>query len=344
MSENNPLLEKRRRSLPGVTFRMPSRGEIYKPGVLSDDVKDGEVVVYPMRLREELKMKSLDSIFQGSAVSETISYSVPQVLLPEKLCPTDIDYLMTAIKKQTHGEEFTYKDVCMKIEHLVDRTTILEDSVESEFEEMDRPIRPDDSLDSIGEKLKSFDKVGSGDVTDDEDGVEEKQEFDPVLDNKNNMGENSKFCQFIIPLSHFMNTAKELNPDEYEEKKRLTFRTFGVEIKQINFLDYKEISNLRLKDDPNKMGEEAYYEYINKFSNVNIARRIQSVDNIDDPVLIEEWVDSLSLEERTELFTEISKAFEWGIDFDYTLACETCGKTKDIDMSYINPLYFFLTS
>lgn len=339
----NPLLDKRKRSLPGVTFRLPSKGEIYDKGVLSDDVEDGEVLVFSMRLREELKMKSLDSIFQGTAVSDTISFCVPQVLNPHELCPTDIDYLLTAIKKQTHGDIFKYKDVCMKIEDLVDRGEILQEQAEKEFEEAERSLNPDKAtLDELNERLKVINEEEDTEVENPSTEKEER-EFDPVLDNVNNLGDTSKFCEFDVPLSHFINTAKEIDPEVWDEKKRFQFQGFDIELKQITFTALKEISNLRLKDDPSSMSEEEYYEYVNKFSNVNIARRIKVVDNIDDPDLIEEWVDSFGLEERTELFEKISEAFDWGIDFNYTLQCQTCGKVKELDMSYINPLYFFLT-
>jgi len=339
--QTNPLLEKRRRSMPGVTFRLPSRGEIYPKGVLADNVQDGEVVVYPMRLREELKMKSLDSIFQGSAVSETISYSVPEVLDPELLCPTDIDYLLTAIKKQTHGNDLQYKDVCMKIENLVDRSKLVLENVSKEFEEENRQLESIQNLDEISDQLRELNESVNDKSSEEE---EEEKEFDPVEDNINNLGSNSKFCEFQIPLSHFLDTSKEIDPEKYEESKRFEFKGFDVEIQQLNFKSFKEISNLRLQDRPGAMGENQYLDYVTLFSNLNLARRIRSVDNIEDQSMIEEWINTFNLDERAELLERITKVFDWGIDFNYKLTCSTCGKSKDLDMSYINPLYFFLTS
>jgi len=339
--QTNPLVEKRKRALPGVTFRIPSRGEIYQPGVLAEHVVDGEVLVYPMRLREELKMKSLDSIFQGSAVSETVSYCVPDVLKPELLCPTDIDYLMTAIKKQTHGDNFRYKDICMKIEKMVDRSKVLEETAVEEFEELQRSPEPESNLDNISEQLRTLDNAVD-DTNGEAEGKEERP-FDPVLDNVNNLGTISKFCEFDIPLSHFIDTVKELDPEIYEEKKRFEFMGFDIELQQISFNSFKEISNLRLKENPEEMAENQYFDYINKFSNINIARRIRLVDNISDQTQIEEWVDSFNLDERIKLLGTITSAYDWGINFDYTLSCSSCGKTKKLDMSYLNPLYFFLT-
>lgn len=339
----NPLLEKRKRSMPGVTFRLPSRGEIYPKGVLADNVQDGEVVVYPMRLREELKMKSLDSIFQGTAVSETISYSVPDVLKPELLCPTDIDYLLTAIKKQTHGNDFLYKDVCMKIENLVDRSKLVLENASKEFEEENRSLETSQNLDDISNQLRELDEKVN-EESPEEENPEEEKEFDPVEDNENNLGSNSKFCEFNIPLSHFLDTATEIDPEKYDELKRFEFKGFDIEIQQINFESFKEISNLRLQDRPDVMGENQYLDYVTLFSNLNLARRIRSVDNIEDQDMIEEWINTFSLDERADLLEKITKAFDWGIDFNYKLTCSACGKSKDLDMSYINPLYFFLTS
>jgi len=338
----NPLLEKRKRALPGVTYRLPSRGIIYPPGVLAENVVDGEVVVYPMRLREELKMKSLDSIFQGSAVSETIAYCVPEVLEPNMLCPTDIDYLLTAIKKQTHGEDFIYKDVCMKIEHLVNKAEIIKEAAESEFEETERVDSQRNELDDASDFINKLNAENKKD----EEGEEEEpeREFDPVLDNINNLGENSKLCEFRIPLSHFLTSAKEIDESLFEEQKVFEFNGFEIEVQPITFEAYKEISNLRLKDRPDVMGEEKYFDYIVEFANINISRRIKRVDNVTDQKMIEEFVNSLSTKERTEILDRMEKIFDWGIDFEYNLQCASCGKTKKLDMSHINPLYFFLIS
>jgi hypothetical protein len=99
----NPLLEKLKKKMPGATFRLPSRGLFYRDGELDSEVDNGEVVVYPMNTLNELHMRSPDMLFQGTAVMETIRNCVPQVLKPEKLIASDVDFLLTCLRKVSYG-------------------------------------------------------------------------------------------------------------------------------------------------------------------------------------------------------------------------------------------------
>jgi len=330
MQENNkqpnPLIEKSRAAIPGVVFRLPSRGKIYDEGVLDEGVEEGEVLVYPMRLKEELKMKSVDSILQGTAVSDSIKYCVPEVLDPLKLCPEDVDYLITTIKKMTHGSTFKFKDTCMKLE---DHTNI---------------PTPDNALSEMSEENRTSNIELPEDVSqDDSEGSENKADTQDAIkkENINNLGENSSVCEFNVSLDFFLNNAKELNIDEYKEKNALTLNGFNIEFHPITFEAFKELNTLNLKDQT-KMDDEEYFNFINEFSNVNIARRIKKVDDISDPNIISEWVETLSLSDREKIFNKVAELQDWGIDFSYNIKCNTCGKTKKTDQSYINPLYFFL--
>lgn len=99
----NPLLAKLKKRIPGETFRLPSRGLFYRAGELDEEVEDGEVVVYPMTTVEELKMRSIDMLYQGTAITDVITHCVPQVKLPKKLIASDVDYLLTCIRKVSYG-------------------------------------------------------------------------------------------------------------------------------------------------------------------------------------------------------------------------------------------------
>jgi len=317
--QNNPLIEKNRAAIPGVVFRLPSRGKIYDEGVLADNVEDGEVVVYSMRLREELKMKSVDSILQGTAVSESIQYCVPEVIDPLKLCPEDVDYLITAIKKMTHGSNFKYKNHCMKLD------------------DQDNESSPDNALNEMSETGRTENIK----LPENENKSSEKAE-NKIESNINNLGENSDICEFNISLDFFLNNAKELNLEEYQEKNRLDLNNFCIEFHPITFKDFKELNTLNLQDQEN-MTDEEYFNFVNEFSNINISRRIKKVDDITDSQMIHEWVETLSLADREKIFNKIAELQDWGIDFKYNIKCEKCGKTKQTDQTYINPLYFFLT-
>jgi hypothetical protein len=330
MTENtvrNPLIEKNRAAIPGVVFRLPSKGEIYDEGILDETVENGEVTVYPMRLKEEIKMKSPDSILQGTAVTETIQYCVPQITDPMALCPEDVDYLLIAIKKMTHGPTITFKDVCMKLdEKEVDMT---EENVISEMEEKERTEKTEDISTNINEAYQEKD--------------ENKEDGDEKPTNTNNLGENSQICEFKVSLDYFINNAKEINYEKYKENCVVDFKSFEIEFHPVTFKDFKDASVMELQENPD-MPEEEYFNYINERSNKNLADRIKRVDTVHEKEMIYEWVDTLSLKDREELFEKILKLQDWGIDFEYNLTCESCGKSKKTTQSHINPLYFFLTS
>lgn len=341
---SNPLIEKSRAAIPGVVFRLPSRGEIYDDGVLSEDVEDGEVTVYPMRLKEEIKMKSPDSILQGTAISETINYCVPQVLDPMKLSPEDVDYLLIAIKKMTHGPKVIFKDICMKLdEQNVDMT---EENVMDEMKESNRTNTDVDeaisqSYQDEDENEGESEKAHSSENTSDDES--KNQDDAPRVENINNLGENSQICEFSVSLDYFINNSKEIDYEKYKEKCTINYKKFEIEFHAITFKDYKDASVMDLMDD-SKMDDDEYFDYINKRSNKNLTDRIKRVDDVTDTDLIYEWVDTLSLKDRENLFEKILEIQDWGVDFNYNLTCESCGKTKKTTQSHINPLYFFLTS
>lgn len=120
MSDNtiNPLLAKLHKSniIPGVTFRLPSKGIPYVNGELDDDVHDGEILVNPMSTLDEIYLKTPDMLFQGTAVEKTILRCCPQVKKPLELLSKDVDYILTCMRLVSYGNILTteYKCDCDK--------------------------------------------------------------------------------------------------------------------------------------------------------------------------------------------------------------------------------------
>lgn len=104
-TSNNPLLT--RLQIPGETFRLPSQGLFYSNGELRDDVKDGEVHVFPMTAYDEIIFKTPDMLLSGKAIDEVFSRCIPQVLKPRELLAKDIDYLVTCLRVITYGPDIT---------------------------------------------------------------------------------------------------------------------------------------------------------------------------------------------------------------------------------------------
>jgi hypothetical protein len=147
LNVNNPLILKMVKSntTPGTTYRLPSKGVPYKNGELADEVKDGEIVVYPMSILDEIYLKSPDMLFQGTAVEKVIARCCPQVLKPLEMLSKDIDYILTCMRQVSYGNLLTvpYKCDCEKskeiqlevpMSNFISRTKEFNNSVNQTFE------------------------------------------------------------------------------------------------------------------------------------------------------------------------------------------------------------------
>lgn len=114
----NPLLAKLHKSdrMPGVTYRLPSRGLTYTNGELADEVVDGEILVFPMSTLDEIYLRTPDMLFQGTAVEQTLSRCCPQILKPMDLLSKDVDFILTAMRQVSYGDimNVPYKCDCPK--------------------------------------------------------------------------------------------------------------------------------------------------------------------------------------------------------------------------------------
>lgn len=143
MTDQNPLLAKLR--IPGETFRLPSHGVFYTNGELSDDVRNGEVEVYPMTAQDEIVLNTPDKLLSGKAIVEIFRRCIPQVQKPTELLGKDVDFLMVCLRMVTFGQtmEVTYTHTCddakehtykvdllemIKKARAVDPTTIAQDA------------------------------------------------------------------------------------------------------------------------------------------------------------------------------------------------------------------------
>lgn len=105
--QQNPLLQKLR--LPGETFRLPSQGIFYTPGVLDPSVKNGEVEVFPLTTIDEIVFSTPDKLLSGKAVEEVFSRCVPQITNPRLLSAKDLDFLMVCLRMVSFGKELEVK-------------------------------------------------------------------------------------------------------------------------------------------------------------------------------------------------------------------------------------------
>jgi hypothetical protein len=162
--QQNPLLAK---IVPGETFTLPSLGIFYKNGELSDDVVNGEIYLDPFKTRHDILMRSPDKLFSGEAVNEVLKECCPQILKPLDLLSNDVDFILTALRKISFGNqtEISYTHDCEKATNhsyvldiykfITSAKTIDPTSVKSKYfhtlsngqEVMFKPVKFGDSLD-----------------------------------------------------------------------------------------------------------------------------------------------------------------------------------------------------
>lgn len=105
MSDNkpaNPLLARLNR-MPGETIRLPSLGKFYTNGELTEETVNGEIVLNPMTMTDEIMMKSPDMLFQGTAIERVFQRCSPNIKKPLDLLTSDVDFILTHLRRISFG-------------------------------------------------------------------------------------------------------------------------------------------------------------------------------------------------------------------------------------------------
>jgi phage FluMu protein Com len=109
--KENPLLS-RINKMPGQVIRLPSLGYFYKNGELSDDVVNGEIIINPMTMSDEILMKSPDFLFQGISIDRVFKRCSPQIKKPMELLTSDVDYILTQLRMISYGPTIDVSFTC----------------------------------------------------------------------------------------------------------------------------------------------------------------------------------------------------------------------------------------
>jgi aspartate carbamoyltransferase regulatory subunit len=110
MADNaNPLSKSFRQ--PAVQLKLPSDGKYWRDGDVNIPVT-GELPIYPMRVSDEITLKTPDALANGSAVVELIHNCVPTIKNAWNAPITDIDALLIAIRIASYGIEMDVTIEC----------------------------------------------------------------------------------------------------------------------------------------------------------------------------------------------------------------------------------------
>lgn len=272
MSEN-PLIATLKSRIPGETFRLPSQGLFYTNGELADDVKNGEVHVYPMSVMDEIYMKTPDKLYSGEAITDVFKHCIPQILKPQELLSKDVDYLLVCLKILSHGDIITleYTHTC-------------------------KSAKPHEYKFSLRDILSTT------------------KQIDPT----------TLSSKYVVEME---------NGQKVKLRPPLIRDILGL---------YRTSRERKNNVDPStgRVKEESLLE-INLSLLRMLAGMIISVDQVNDPEMIAEWLQEIKQDWVNKLNDQARAVGEWGINPMVEIKCLDCKKKLEIEVP-INPISFFM--
>lgn len=162
---NNPLQKYFRQ--PKLHVRLPSGGKYYPPGTL-DLPESGEVAIYPLTAKDELLLKTPDSLMNGTATADVIKSCVPQIKNPWYMPSLDVDALIIAIRIATYGPEMTLtvkvpntgdeKDFTVDLNNLVEPLMSAKYDAVIQLDKMKITLRPLMYSEFTKDAIRSFEE------------------------------------------------------------------------------------------------------------------------------------------------------------------------------------------
>lgn len=108
-AQSNPLAKHFRQ--PAIQLRLPSNGDYWPEGSL-DMPPNNELPVYPMTVKDEVIIKTPDSLMNGDSVVSVISSCVPNIKDPWQLPSIDLDSVLISIRIASYGNEMGITTEC----------------------------------------------------------------------------------------------------------------------------------------------------------------------------------------------------------------------------------------
>ena len=162
---NNPLQKYFRQ--PKLHVRLPSGAKYYPPGTL-DLPESGEVAIYPLTAKDELLLKTPDSLMNGTATADVIKSCVPQIKNPWYMPSLDVDALIIAIRIATYGPEMTLtvkvpntgdeKDFTVDLNNLVEPLMSAKYDAVIQLDKMKITLRPLMYSEFTKDAIRSFEE------------------------------------------------------------------------------------------------------------------------------------------------------------------------------------------
>jgi hypothetical protein len=144
MSEQNPLVAFYRR--PEIEIKLPSAGRWWADGSISIP-PNGELPVLPMSGKDEITIKTADSLINGSATVNVVQSCCPSIKNAWEMPTIDLDYLFIAIRLVTYGPSMDFSSTCPHCKQVNDFTADLSAIMQGiKVPNYDQPLQLDSGL------------------------------------------------------------------------------------------------------------------------------------------------------------------------------------------------------
>lgn len=141
---------------------------------------------------------------------------------------------------------------------------------------------------------------------------------------------------YQINLDQFVEKMKYLDPTMLEDLYTLTLD--NGQVVKMQPLRYKHIIDI-LQRNQNK--KELTDKDMRENLVTNLLNLIESIDNITDKKLIEEWIRAIKTQYVNKIASKIESASDvWGSNFKTEIKCKDCGETVEVEIP-VNPISFF---
>jgi hypothetical protein len=126
-TQQNPLAKHFRQ--PAIYIKLPSEGR-YWPEKSLDMPANKELPVYPMTAKDEILLKTPDSLLNGTTVAQIIQSCLPNIKDAWQMPSCDFDYVLMSIRVASYGHKMDISSECphcaTKNEYTIDLRNIID--------------------------------------------------------------------------------------------------------------------------------------------------------------------------------------------------------------------------
>lgn len=328
MNTSNPLMQFARR--PELSIKLPSDGNWYEEGFINYTMT-GEVEVYPMLPKDELMMLNPDALLSGQANVDLIKSCCPSISDPRKLLYNDVNVILLAIHRATHGSDLEMEAYCPKCQEKI---TNVEKDVKV-YNTNRKENEPEKNADEIISEMEKNGEI----ITHAQDYI---FDIDSMLQQ---IG--------ILEKEYVMNTPNGLKiyygPNKLEDRAKLGLMRFNQEKIIKAYKDYT-IEDSLTDSEENKMIKEVQQCYL-KITDIgnhmitNAILKILLPDDtmITDKEMIYEFISNTPSTIVNELNNRIIEVNEIGIPKTLSYKCNCCGHEWEEHFYGFNQMDFFAT-